>query len=251
MTWQQILKAITPQNVDEFYEDLEDIFGIYGIQNFFTYEIEKLFNELKTLYETDGITSNESLQKFDTLASKILQELSNLYNTNKTEIERAGYSLDEFNKLLNDMSSRIMTADFIVDRNNPKIGAAGDALAFYRGKDDATNVNLFNDNFRSEYNKKLITGTLSHEFGHQASRNLNYPYRGEVPAGDTITEEFIAYTSMYPHAPNLAKINTLLHSDVKAKAKVNKRTMKMYMAMKAALERDAPELIAAHGDRLL
>ena len=28
MTWQQILKAITPQNVDSFYEELEDIFGI-------------------------------------------------------------------------------------------------------------------------------------------------------------------------------------------------------------------------------
>ena len=149
------------------------------------------------------------------------------------------------------MNSRIMTADFIVDRNNLKVGGGGDAIAFYRPKDDSTNVNLFKPQFRSEYNKKLITDTLSHEFGHQASRNLNYPYRGEVPAGDIITEEFIAYTSMYPHAPNLAKINTLLHSDVKAKAKVNKRTMKMYMAMKAALERDAPELIAAHGDRLL
>jgi hypothetical protein len=251
MTWQQILKAITPQNVDDFYEDLEDIFGIYGIQNFFTYEIEKLFNELKTLYETDGVTSKESLQKFDTLAGKILQELSNLYNTNKTEIERSGYSLDDFNELLNYMSSKLMTADFIVDRSNPKVGGAGDAIAFYRGKDDSTNVNLFKPQFRNEDSKKLITGTLNHEFGHQASRNLNYPYRDEVPAGDTLTEEFIAYTSMYPHAPNLAKINTLLHPSVKAKAKVNKRTMKMYMAMKAALERDAPELIDTHGDRVL
>ena len=253
MTWFEVLKSLTPTNMDDILDDLEDVMGFYkgGSYVYWTPEIDRLHNELEDLLDIAGPTTKEVLAKYDSVISKILDRVQVIYNTDKSRIEEH-YDLEDFNDMLNELSSKMMTADF---RYKPKRRSAG----YYSPDDDAVVVNLatklfpFGREYYYEQQEKIYD-TLTHEFGHQASKLLDYPYKDKsagISEGNNLMEEYIAYTVQMPDNPNGRLLAVLRHPQVKRKARRNPATMKMYNKIKEKLMTEEPYLLQEYGRDIL
>ena len=157
---------------------------------------------------------------------KILKELTEWYNSIPRETKRKSRNLfKEVNKELNAAKSLFLDSDFAFDDYRRALGV------YYPRKDTST-VNLpaqkrrmnakghILPNFSEKEEKELIQNimeTLSHEYGHQASRNIDSPARG-----DAFFEEMLAYFVQYPNDKQKALENWLRHPDVKESLKRGK-----------------------------
>ena len=119
---------------------------------------------------------------------KVLKELTEWYNSIPRETKRKSRNIfREINKELNAAKSLFLDSDFVFEKNKPYVWGT-----YYTGKDTST-VNLPGQKRRmnpgyiypnfSEKEEKLIqniTNTLSHEYGHQASRSIDSPTKDDI-----------------------------------------------------------------------
>ena len=252
MTWFEVLKSLTPTNMDDILDDLEDVMGFYkgGRYEYWTPEIDRLHNDLQDLLDIAGPTTKEVLAKYDSIISKILDRVQVVYNTDKSRIEEH-YDLEDFNDMLNELSSQMMTADFRYEPDK--------AFGYYNPEYDSVVVNLSTKKhpmmiqYYYEQQEKIYD-TLAHEFGHQASKILDYPYKDKsagISEGNNLMEEYIAYTVQMPDNPNGRLLAVLRHPQVKAKARRNPATMKMYNKIKEKLIDEEPYLLQEYGRYIL
>ena len=76
MTWFEVLKSLTPSNMDDILDDLEDVMGFYkgGRYEYWTPEIDRLHNDLQDLLDIAGPTTKEVLAKYDSVISLFKSE---------------------------------------------------------------------------------------------------------------------------------------------------------------------------------
>jgi hypothetical protein len=182
---------------------------------------------------------------------KILKELTEWYNSIPKETKRKGSNLfKEINKELNAAKSLFLDSDFVFEGNSPNI------FGRYYGRKDISTVNLpgqkravepyspedyifdFSDKkeeLSEKQEKKLIQNimdTLSHEFGHQASRSIGKPTK------DSFSEEMLAYLVEYPNDKQKALESWLRHPHVTADVEKDKsgNRRKLYDEIKMAVQ---------------
>jgi len=172
---------------------------------------------------------------------KLLRELTEWYNSVPKETKRKSRNLfREINKDLNAAKSLFLDSDFTFTDYRQSLGV------YYPSKDTST-VNLpaqkrrmnpkgyIFPNFSEKEEEKLIQNiadTLSHEYGHQASRSIG------KPTEDSFSEEMLAYLVEYPNDKRKALESWLRHPDVKDAVEKDKsgRRIKIYDAIKMAVQ---------------
>ena len=151
---------------------------------------------------------------------KVLKELTEWYNSIPRETKRKSRNIfREINKELNAAKSLFLDSDFVYEENKPYVWGT------YYGHKDTSTVNLpgqkkrmnpkgyISPNFSEKEEEELIqniTNTLTHEYGHQASRSINSPARN-----DDFYEEMLAYLVEYPNDKQKAFESWLQHPAVK------------------------------------
>tara|TARA_R100001591_G_scaffold99015_1_gene105254 strand:- start:1129 stop:2010 length:882 start_codon:yes stop_codon:yes gene_type:complete len=172
---------------------------------------------------------------------KVLKELTEWYNSIPRETKKKSKNIfREINKELNAAKSLFLDSDFVFEENKPYVFGT-----YYRDKDTST-VNLpgqkkrmnpkghIYPNFSEREEEKLIqniTDTLTHEYGHQASRSIDSPTRG-----DSFYEEMLAYLVEYPNDKQKAFESWLQHPHVKESVQrdVSGRKRELYDDIKMA-----------------
>jgi len=160
---------------------------------------------------------------------KILKELTEWYNSIPKETKRKSSNLyREINKDLNAAKSLLLDTDFTFTDYRRALGV------YYPSKDTST-VNIPRHAEHSKDEEELIqsiSNTLSHEFGHQASRSIG------KPTEDSFSEEMLAYLVEYPNDKQKALESWLRHPDVKAAVEKDKSgsRRKLYDDIKMAVQ---------------
>jgi len=146
---------------------------------------------------------------------KLLKELKEWYNSIPRETKIKSRNLfREINKELNAANSLFLDSDFVFENDR-------DSWGTYYASTDTSTVNIPNQAKYSNhagdgkiwYEKGIlqqIFDTLSHEFGHQASRSIDSP-----TWDDPFYEEMLAYLVEYPNNKERAYDSWLEHPDVK------------------------------------
>lgn len=161
-------------------------------------------------YEERNLPRVNELSEYILKINLILIELTEWYNSVPRETKRKSRNLfREINKELNAAKSLFLDSDFEFE---PKLSGPGGFLGRYYPRKDTSTVNLPAAAKQAKEEEKLIeviSDTLSHEFGHQASRNINSDFRL-----DPFFEEMLAYLVQYPNDKQKAFKRWLEHPRV-------------------------------------
>lgn len=201
-------------------------------------------------YDEQYLPKVTEIEAYTKRFDKILKKLHEWYNSIPRETKSKSRNLfREINKELNSATSLLLDSDFVFQKDKP------DYLGTYYPKTDTSTVNLPAQADLYSTDKKLIqriSETLSHEFGHQASRSIDSP-----TLGDNFYEEMLAYLVEYPTNKEQAFEGWLNHPAVIESVERDRsgRKRQLYddidMAVKTGAMRDMNESLSDRIENLL
>tara|TARA_R100000734_G_C3297571_1_gene88589 strand:+ start:162 stop:1004 length:843 start_codon:yes stop_codon:yes gene_type:complete len=157
-------------------------------------------------YEERNLPKVKEISEYIGRINSILINLTEWYNSVPKQTKRKSRNLfKEINKELNEAKSLFIDSDF-------EFVPEGRFLGRYYPSKDTSKVNLPIAAKQAKEEEKLIeviTDTLNHEFGHQASRNINSDF-----GLDSFFEEMLAYLVQYPNDKQKAFKRWLIHPNV-------------------------------------
>jgi hypothetical protein len=172
----------------------------------FRYIEDNLYVMEYDYYDEKNLPKVREISEYIGRINLILINLTEWYNSVPRETKRKSRNLfKEINKELNEAKSLFIDSDF-------EFAPEGRFLGRYYPSKDTSKVNLPIAAKHAKGEEKLIeliSNTLSHEFGHQASRNINSGFRL-----DSFFEEMLAYLVQYPNDKRRAFNNWLNHPNV-------------------------------------